>query len=275
MNRAIFVTGATGFLGGYLAREAVTAGFSVHALSRPQSSVPRDESLIWHESAMAAVEPAAFEGCEALFHCAAAGVSPQKAGWEELLAVNVIESLCLWRTAWQGGVRRFYLCGTALEYGTAADRYDHIPPDAPLEPITPYAASKAAATLTARAFAFETGVEAMVFRPFVVFGEGQHPANFWPSLRRAALAGEDFPMSPGGQVCDFFEASLAARSILKFLDEPLPPGKLVCRNIGSGMEQSLLDFACSWWSEWSAAGELLVGALPYRSGQIMRLVPKL
>lgn len=277
LPKTLFITGATGFLGGYVARAALEAGCRVRALRRPGSEIPAtlDQGVEWHEAPLSGVKPAWFEGCDVVLHCAAAGVSPQVASWEEMLTTNVIDSHALWRVAAQAGVRRFQLCGTALEYGSSANRFHRIPADAPLEPLTPYAASKAAASQVARAFAFECGASVLVFRPFVVFGEKQHPTNFWPALRRAAQSGENFPMSSGGQICDFIEAPAAALKILELMDEPVPKGNLACRNIGSGREQSLLNFASHWWTRWNAPGRLLVGALPYRPDQIMRLVPEL
>jgi hypothetical protein len=45
--------------------------------------------------------------------------------------------------------------------------------------------------------------------------------------------------------------------------------------VASGRPQTLLEFARYWWSFWAATGSLLPGALPYRVGEIMRLVPEM
>ena len=42
-----------------------------------------------------------------------------------------------------------------------------------------------------------------IHRIFQVFGEGEHETRFWPSLHRAAQAGDDFEMTLGEQVRDF------------------------------------------------------------------------
>ena len=42
-----------------------------------------------------------------------------------------------------------------------------------------------------------------ILRVFHVSGEGESQNRFWPSLRRAALAGEDFQMRAGEQIRDF------------------------------------------------------------------------
>ncbi len=147
---------------------------------------------------MAEVTAADFSGSEVLVHLAARGVSPQVATWEELLEANVLDSFRLWDVARRAQVcAGFVICGSAVEYGRASERYEFIPPDAPLEPTTGYGASKAAASMTALAFAREQRLEMALLRPFQAYGEGQHEATFWPALKAAALAGRDFPMTPG------------------------------------------------------------------------------
>ena len=72
----VLVTGATGFIGGNLARELCARGYRVRALARPGSSVLTTEDttiervegdILDRESVRRAAE-----GCRAVFHCAAA-----------------------------------------------------------------------------------------------------------------------------------------------------------------------------------------------------------
>jgi nucleoside-diphosphate-sugar epimerase len=214
------------------------------------------------------------QDCDAVVHLAAVGVSPQKASWEELFRVNVLESIQLWIAAADAGVVRFVICGSCFEYGRSGDRYEFIPTGAKLEPTSGYGASKAAATEAAIALAIERKLEAIILRPFQTFGEGQHESNFWPSLRTAALSGADFPMTEGSQVRDFLSVKGVATS---FLDAAIRAGETRGEprivNVGSGQAQTLRDFAEFWWSQWNASGRLLFGAKPYRDGEVMRYVP--
>ena len=217
-----------------------------------------------------------FAECEAVVHLAAVGVSPQRATWEELFRINVIESLGLCMTAAEAGVRRFVICGSCFEYGRSSERYDFIPPDAPLEPVNGYGASKAAASVALLTLARERSLELALLRPFQAFGEGQHESNFWPSLRAAALAGRDFPMTPGEQVRDYQPVEDVAAAFLDAATTlPLIPGEPLVQNVGSGDTQTLADFAEYWWRRWNATGRLLKGAMPYRRGEVMRYVPKI
>lgn len=270
----LFLTGGTGFIGSYFLRSALAAGHAITALRRSTGAkIPLPKDPCWLERTMPEVEPADLAGHDAFVHLAAVGVSPQQADWATLFQVNVTESLDLWRRAADAGIQRFLICGSCLEYGKAGERYEFIPSDAPLEPSSGYGASKAAATMAAVALARERWLSLMVARPFHTFGEGQHAANFWPSLRRAALAGEDFPMTGGEQVRDFMPVEELAPAFLRLLECPPPPGKPLIRNIGAGQPTTLRAFAEDWWSRWEAKGKLLPGAIPYPPKEIMRYVP--
>jgi nucleoside-diphosphate-sugar epimerase len=270
----LFLTGGTGFIGSHFLRSALAAGHAITALRRSSpAKIPLPEDPHWLEHTMPEVEPADLAGHDVLVHLAAVGVSPQKADWATLFRVNVTESLDLWRRAAHAGIQRFLICGSCFEYGKAGERYEFIPPDAPLEPSSGYAASKAAATMAAVALAREHGLSLTVARPFHTFGEGQHTENFWPSLRRAALAGENFPMTGGEQARDFMPVEELAAAFLRLLECSAPPGMPLIRNIGTGQPTTLRTFAEDWWSRWEAKGKLLPGALPYSAHEVMRYVP--
>lgn len=274
----ILVTGATGFIGSHFANTASAAGHDVIALRRPGSTprVPVSERVSWLQKPMAAVSAADCRGIEAVVHFAAAGVSPAKASWSECFSTNVMDSLAFWSAALAGGVRRLVVCGSCFEYGASGNRYQAIPPTAPLEPTGPYHASKAAAPMTALALSHHAPVECAILRPFHVFGEGEEPARLWPSLRTAAMTGADYPMTLGEQVRDFAPVADVATTFLDVcVNRPLQPGQPEVHNVGSGRPTALLAFAEHWWREWGATGRLLPGAIPYRPGEVMRYVPEL
>ena len=236
----------------------------------------------------------------ALVHLAAYGVSPQPCTWQNAFQINVLDSILLMERAIEARVPRIVLSGSCMEYGRSAERFENIPPHAPLEPTGPYAASKAALSVAASALCRQKNVDLAILRLFTVFGEGQNPNNLWPSLHRAALAGEDFPMSPGEQISDFVPVEEVAKAFLRALElpseafhfSPSPPPVStfpsspissfnfplstfpLVANIGTGHPQTIRAFAEHWWKEWGATGKLLPGALPYRDNEAMRYVPE-
>jgi nucleoside-diphosphate-sugar epimerase len=272
----IFVTGGTGFIGGHFLKQAIAAGHHVTAIRRSGSTsrIPLPRGLAWLDGKLDDDWSEMLAQCDALVHLAAVGVSPQKADWDELFDVNVRQSLHLWREATKAGVKRLVVCGSCFEYGKSGERFEFIPPAAPLEPANAYAVSKAAATMAALVLAHEQRIELIILRPFHVFGDGQHESNFWPSLRKAALAGEDFPMTAGEQIRDFTPVEKVADILLSALVRTdVRAGEPKIENVGTGQPQALRAFAESWWKRWNATGKLKIGALPYRANEVMRYVP--
>ena len=288
----LFVTGATGFIGSHFLRVSLEAGHSLVALRRSPTSRPRipikNEELMvasgqlqWLNKAMKEVTIADLQACDILLHLAAAGVSQQDRDWATLFQTNVTDSLALWLQAVKAGIKRFVICGSCFEYGLSGERHDFIPVDKLLEPTTPYAASKAAATMAAMALAHEHQLYVVIARPFHVYGAGESGHRFWPSLRQAAFAGEDFPMTLGEQIRDFIPVEEVATC---FLDEASQLSSISDAqsftwprivNIGSGHPQTLRQFAERWWKQWNAQGNLLLGSIPYRNQELMKCVPEI
>jgi len=270
-----FVTGGTGFIGGYVLRELDQRGHRVIALRRSEKVGRRIDSAEperWLTKSMMDVTPEDLSGVDVLIHLAARGVPPQIATVAEMFQVNVWESLQLWQKATDAGVKKLVLVGTCQEYGRSADRHDFIPADAPLEPTTGYAASKASASMAAIALANERKLDLTIARLFNCFGEGQHPSNLWPAVRRAALAGEDLPMSSGSAIRDFIPVAAASGRIVDLALEPPQSSGVVIKNIGSGKPATVREFVEGWWAHWNATGKILVGALPDRKSEPLRFV---
>jgi nucleoside-diphosphate-sugar epimerase len=282
----IFVTGGTGFIGSHFLNTAFESGVNVRALRRSGSSprIPLISEPDWIEGEFSDAREDWFEGCDIFVHFGAAGVSPQKIDWITAHQVNVTNSLALLSCAFESGIKGVVSCGTCLEYGSSADKYERVPIDAPLHPIGAYAASKAAYCISSTAYAAEKNIFYTYLRPFHAFGEGQHESNFWPSLRKAALAGEDFPMTLGEQIRDFMPVEDVAAC---FLEEALRLSSCAqgaksknqnfirVANVGTGRPQTLREFAQHWWDSWDAKGKLLCGAIPYRPNEVMRLIPEI
>ena len=145
----LFVTGGTGFIGSHFLREAVRRGHQVVALRR-SASATAECAIEWVDGDLESCPQHAFTGCDVFVHLGAHGVTTSAADWEGCFRWNVHASLALLLAACEAGVRRFLVCGSCFEYGRSAERFEAIPPSAPLLPIGPYAASKAAATMWRR-----------------------------------------------------------------------------------------------------------------------------
>ena len=126
------------------------------------------------------------------------------------------------------------------------------------------------------AFAREHKLELAVLRPFHVFGEGESQERLWPSLKKAALAGEDFPMTFGEQIRDFTPVEFVAEKFVHYAVEAMiKKGEPAIHNLGTGKPMSLNSFAEEQWKKFGATGRLKRGEIPYRKNEVMRYVPLL
>lgn len=269
--------GGTGFIGSHFLNAAFRAGHEVIALRRPDSKprVPLLQEPQWVEGELDGKYAASMEGCEVLVHFAAHTPNPPYDTLERCLYWNLTASLSSFNRAADVRITKFLVAGSCFEYGRSGERYDFIPVDAPLEPTMTYPTSKAAASIAFHGWAVERNLYLQILRIFQVFGEGELETRLWPSLRRAALAREDYPMTPGGQVRDFISVDEVAAAFIKALKfDGVEPGKPLFKNVGTGKPQTVLEFAQYWWKHWGAKGTLKPGAIPYRDNEVMRFVPE-
>lgn len=271
----IFVTGGTGFIGSHFLKQALAAGHDVVAQRRPGSSprLPLVQEPVWIDRALDQDFTGQLSKCDAVVHFASHTPNPPYAALDECLYWNVFATTRLLQQASAQGVRNVLVAGTCFEYGSAAEGQDLVHPATEPRPALTYPISKAAATTACLGLARQLQLRMQVLRIFQVFGEGEAPTRFWPSLRAAALDGQDFSMSAGVQIRDFVHVVDVARQFLHALDfEGVEPGKPHVRNVGTGDGQSLLEFANFWWDKWRADGSLLPGQVGLRPGELARLV---
>lgn len=272
----IFVTGANGFIGSHFIKQAITNGHNVVGLRKSKRPAKIDLPIQpkWVEGDLESDISKELKGCECLVHLSAYGVNPKHDSWQEAFRWNVAASLNIWKQAHLSGIKRFIIIGSCSEYGKSAERYEYVPPDAPLEPTNAYGASKAAASIAAHAFAIENDLELVVLRPFHIYGEGENESRLWPSLKKAALSGKDFSMTNGDQIRDFTPVEHAAKIIIFYATlADINSGAPQILNLGTGKPQSLKCFSKSEWRKFGAKGDIRFGKIPYRKNEVMRYVP--
>lgn len=273
----IAVTGGTGFIGSHFLKQALEAGHAVRAIRRSQASQPSVTSCRqseWLNGQLDEVTAEELQGCEVLVHFAAHSVQYPFDSLTNCLQWNLTAVLALFEQARLAGIRHYVVAGSCFEYGRSGEYYDFIPTDASLEPTNSYAASKAAASIALSQWAEEYKLNLEILRVFHVYGKGEAKTRFWPSLRRAAFAGEDFPMTRGDQIRDFIPVEKVASLFLeRSIKRDLDSCNSRIYNVGTGEPCSLISFAQHWWAEWNAKGDLIAGAIPYRGNECMRFVP--
>src|SRR5437870_1039495 len=118
----VLITGATGFIGGYLAQTFVREGCQVRALTRPTSDTSRlrelDVEIISGDIRDASAAKKAVQGCEFVYHLAAK-TTKDHLSKKEYYAHNVQGTRNVAQAALEAGVHRLVYASTIGVYGTS------------------------------------------------------------------------------------------------------------------------------------------------------------
>jgi nucleoside-diphosphate-sugar epimerase len=192
------VTGAAGFIGSHLVERLLADGHSVLAVdsrigkyaSPDNLAAVRDAARLTLIEADFAAPPAveAIAACDALLHLAAlpgvrAPDTPRL--WDN----NVTRLERLLEALRGSAVKRVVLASSSSVYGSGPGRED-----APLDPLSPYARTKAAGERVCADSALET----VVLRYFTVYGPRQRPDMAFARFIAAALDGRAAPLLAAG-----------------------------------------------------------------------------
>ncbi len=183
---SVFLTGATGFVGGAVLRRLVADNFSVTAALRADSQVVVGQvRTVTFESLETASWEKELLGIDVLVHCAARVHVMNDAETDPLAAfrkVNVQGTLNLALQAAESGVRRFVFVSSIKVNGEGTDSgKPYTAQDLPM-PGDPYGVSKLEAEEGLRELAVRTGMAVVIIRPVLVYGPGVK-ANFLNMMR--------------------------------------------------------------------------------------------
>jgi len=217
----VLVTGAAGFVGVNLCRALTDAGAEVHGTVRPGGNEWRLEVLaeaarvhaldLADAGAVAALMTEAAP--EVVFHAAEHSAYDRAATLRQIVSDGPLAAATVVDAASRAGVRRVVLLGSSLVYGKEGSPYRE---DHPLLPDTLRGASKGASSLLTLCHARERGLPVTELRLFSVYGPWEPLHRLVPRAVRAALLGEELPLTAPGLrhdlafVGDVAEACLAA-----------------------------------------------------------------
>jgi GDP-4-dehydro-6-deoxy-D-mannose reductase len=174
-----FVTGGSGFVAGWLRRHLEASGDEV-------VSVDETVDIADSEGMRKVVVEAA---PDAIYHLAA--IAHVGRSWEEpreVFRVNAVGTLELLQAAL--ACRRpptVLLIGSAEVYGTVSPEQLPLTEEAPLRPVSPYAASKVAAEFLGLQAFLGYGLPVVRVRAFNHIGPGQHPSFVVPAFAQRIL----------------------------------------------------------------------------------------
>jgi len=187
----VLVTGAGGFIGSHLCEKLLAEGREVRAFVRYNGRGSHgwlDTSPVRDRLEVVAGDIRDFDsvsravaGCQEVFHLAALIGIPYS--YESPLAyvrTNVEGTYNVLEAARRNELRRVLITSTSEVYGTA--RYTPIDEAHPLQPQSPYSASKIGADQLALSYHMSFGLPVVVARPFNTYGPRQSARAIIPSL---------------------------------------------------------------------------------------------
>lgn len=132
---------------------------------------------------------------------------------------NVMGTLVLLEAVRERPGIRFIHVSTDEVYGTLGPEDAAFTESTPLDPTSPYAASKAASDLIVQAFVRTHGIDAVITRCSNNYGPYQFPEKFIPLMTLNALEGRQLPIyGDGQQVRDWLHVDDHCRGLLAVLE---------------------------------------------------------
>jgi nucleoside-diphosphate-sugar epimerase len=170
-NQRVMITGATGFVGGALARRLLDEGAQVTAFVRSPAKAgwlrDRGAAIVEGDIAEPAAAALAVKGCRFVFHIAAATGGP----YPKQVWTNVTGTQTIAQAAADAGCERLVHMSTLSVYGNCY-RGD-VTEERPLAPgAASYGRTKVAAERALIEIAQRTGLAYSIIRPGMIYGPG-------------------------------------------------------------------------------------------------------
>ena len=247
----ILVTGGAGFIGSHFVRTMLTGGYPAYAdadvvvldkltyAGNRANLAPVEESprLAFVQGDILDAEAVGdlMTGVDAVVHFAAeTHVDRSITGAADFVVTNVVGTQTLLEAARRAGVGRFLHVSTDEVYGSIPE--GSWTEDRPLEPNSPYSASKAGSDLIARAYHRTHGMDVVITRCSNNYGPFQFPEKVIPLFVTNLMDGKQVPLyGDGGNIRDWLHVSDHCRGIQLALEKGRS-GEVY--NIGGGTELS-------------------------------------
>lgn len=247
----IFVTGGAGFIGSNFVRHVLALGQNHQVVNFDKltyagnlanlESVAADPnySFVRGDICDGPAVSSAMAGCDVVVHFAAES-HVDRSIYEPapVVETNVTGTFVLLQVARQCGMKKFVHVSTDEVYGDLAAGQSSNE-DYPLQPNSPYSASKASSDLLVRSFVRTYGFPAVITRASNNYGPYQFPEKFIPLMITNALEDKPLPVyGDGAQERDWLHTEDHCRAIFAVLEHGRA-GEVY--NIGGGSVEKNLD----------------------------------
>lgn len=248
-KKTALVTGGDGFIGSHLTELLVSNGYNVKSLSQYNSF----NHWGWLEDVECKGEIEVLSGdvrdphyckhitkdVDVVFHLAALIAIPYSyIAPDSYLDTNIKGTLNICQAALENNVKRIIHTSTSEVYGTA--KYVPIDEEHPLQPQSPYSASKIGADAMAMSFFNAFDLPLTIARPFNTYGPRQSARAVIPTIISQIASGKrEIQLGDVTPTRDFNYVKDTCRGFLQLAECADAVGKVV--NIGSNYEISVGD----------------------------------
>lgn len=245
----VLVTGADGFIGSHLTEMLYNKGYVVKALSQYNSF----NNWGWLESVNCKKEIEILNGdirdpdfckhiskdVDIIFHLAALIAIPfSYIAPNSYAETNIIGTLNICQAAKENRVSRLIHTSTSEVYGTA--KYVPIDENHPLQPQSPYSATKIAADAMAMSFYNSFNLPVTIVRPFNTYGPRQSARAVIPTIiTQIASGAKEIKLGDISPTRDFNYVEDCCRAFIMLAEIDETIGETI--NVGSNTEISIGD----------------------------------
>ncbi|MBS4235645.1 GDP-mannose 4,6-dehydratase [Campylobacter vulpis] len=196
--KKILITGADGFIGSHLCEVLHAKGYAIRALSFYNSfnfwghlehlECREDLEIVSGDLRDSFFCDSLVKGVDAVLHLGALIAIPYSyAAPQSYVDTNIQGTLNLLEAAKKHAIKRFIHTSTSEVYGSAI--YTPIDEKHPLQPQSPYSASKIGADMLALSYFYSFNLPIIVARPFNAYGPRQSARAFIPAMMVQILSG--------------------------------------------------------------------------------------
>lgn len=250
-KKKILVTGADGFIGSHLTEELVRQGYTVRAfilynsfnswgwLDYIEHDILKSLDVFAGDIRDPHAVKEAMKGCDIVLHLAALIAIPYSYhSPATYVDTNIKGTLHILQAARELGIEKIVLTSTSEVYGTA--RFVPITEDHPLQPQSPYSATKIGADSIAMSYYYAFDMPLTIVRPFNTYGPRQSARAIIPAIITQIAARKDkltvgalHPTRDFNYIKDIVRGFIAAMGAKESIGEVI--------NLGSNFEISMAD----------------------------------
>ena len=253
----IFLTGGSGFIGKNFCKLAIKKNCYIYAPSRIKRK-NKNHNLKWLKGDFDSDWKKELSSSNILVHLAASGLNSYDGG--DVYDTNVFKSINLLNNAIKYKCKKWLIISTSSEYGLVKkDRIFKFTKKSNRIPEDDYGLSKAIFTDACINLAKKFNCKVRIMRIFFVYGEGENPKRLYPSLVKAAKAGDSFFLRNPYETRDFTNVKFVSKILfdaINFNKKKFKSHQIW--HVSENKPEMIKYFAKKYWTIYKSKGKLIL-----------------